>query len=125
MNRTRQQKLFFLPAAHTDFIFAVIAEEWGFLGAIAFIALFLLFLWRGVRSANLVIEDTFAFTLGLGMTLLIVLPALLNIGVVTGLLPTKGMVLPLLGYGGSSIMSSLCIIGLLLAVSRPFYRRHL
>lgn len=120
-----QQKLFFLPAAHTDFIFAVIAEEWGFIGAVAVLALFLLFLWRGVRSSHLVVEDTFAFTLGLGMTLLIVLPALLNIGVVTGLLPTKGMVLPLLGYGGSSIMSSLLVIGLLLAVSRAFYRRHL
>ena len=120
-----QQKLFFLPAAHTDFIFAVIAEEWGFLGAVAIIALFLLVLWRGVWSAHHVIDDTFAFTLGIGMTLLIVLPALLNIGVVTGLLPTKGMVLPLLGYGGSSMMSSLCIVGFILAVSRPFYRRHL
>ncbi len=113
-----QQKLFFLPAAHTDFLFAVIAEELGFIGCLVVLALFLGILWRGVKAAARVSENTYLFTLTIGLTLLIVLPALLNMGVVTGILPTKGMVLPLLGYGGSSLISSLAIVGLLLAAIR-------
>ncbi len=113
-----QQKLSFLPAAHTDFIFAVISEELGFLGGVAVIGLFLLFLWRGVRMASRLAEDTFAFSLAVGLTMLIVVPALLNVGVVIGLLPTKGMVLPFVGYGGSALVVSLASVGLLLAISR-------
>ncbi len=113
-----QQKLFFLPAAHTDFIFAVVAEELGLIGCFMLIALFVVVLWRGLRIALRASHDTFAFSLAMGMTLLVVLPATLNMGVVTGLLPTKGMVLPLFGYGGSSIMASLGAIGVLLAVTR-------
>jgi cell division protein FtsW len=113
-----QQKLFFLPAAHTDFIFAVIAEELGFVGCAAVIVLFLLFLLRGLRLAARHVDDTFAFALTVGLTLLIVLPALLNIGVVTGLLPTKGMVLPLVGYGSSSLISCLAAVGILLSLAR-------
>ncbi len=117
-----QQKLFFLPAAHTDFIFGVIAEELGFLGALALIAMFLLILWRGMQTAKKVSQDTFRFCLAVGLTLLIVAPALLNVGVVTGILPTKGMVLPLVGYGGSSLIVSLTTVGLLLSIARDFYR---
>lgn len=113
-----QQKLFFLPAAHTDFIFAVVAEELGLIGCVMLITLFVVVLWRGLRIALRVSDETFAFSIAMGMTLLIVLPATLNMGVVTGLLPTKGMVLPLFGYGGSSIMASLAAIGILLAVTR-------
>jgi cell division protein FtsW len=117
-----QQKLFFLPAAHTDFIFAVVAEELGFLGAALLISVFLVLLWRGLLLASQLVEDTFAFTLAVGLTLLIVAPALLNVGVVTGLLPTKGMVLPLVGYGGSSLVTCLASVGVLLALKRYQYR---
>jgi cell division protein FtsW len=115
-----QQKLFFLPAAHTDFIFAVIAEELGFVGCLGVIVAFLVFLWRGLLLASRLADDTFACGLAVGLTLLIVAPAFLNMGVVLGLLPTKGMVLPLVGYGGSSLISSLFGVGLLLALSRSF-----
>lgn len=117
-----QQKLFFLPAAHTDFIFAVIAEELGFLGCLGVIGAFLIFLWRGLVLASRLADDTFACGLAVGLTLLIVAPAFLNMGVVLGLLPTKGMVLPLVGYGGSSLISSLIGVGLLLALARSFHK---
>lgn len=117
-----QQKLFFLPAAHTDFIFAVIAEELGFVGCLAVIAAFLVFLWRGLVLAGKVADDTFECALAVGLTLLVVVPAFLNMGVVLGILPTKGMVLPLVGYGGSSLIASLVGVGLLLALARSFQR---
>jgi cell division protein FtsW len=113
-----QQKLFFLPAAHTDFIFAVVSEELGFIGGVVLLITFLVFLWRGLLIASRLAEETFAFSLAVGLTLLIVAPALLNIGVVIGLLPTKGMVLPLVGYGGSSLVTCLVAVGLLLALKR-------
>jgi cell division protein FtsW len=113
-----QQKLFFLPAAHTDFIFAVIAEELGFFGCFLVIAAFLLFLYRGLKLAGRMTEDTFSYSLAVGLTMLIVVPALLNMGVVLGLLPTKGLVLPLVGYGGSSLVACLASIGLLLALAK-------
>ena len=113
-----QQKLFFLPAAHTDFIFAVIAEELGFIGALLIIGSFFIILWRGLKIAASVADDTFLFALAVGLTTMIVLPALLNVGVVIGLLPTKGMVLPLIGYGGSSLIASLIAVGLLLGIQR-------
>lgn len=113
-----QQKLFFLPAAHTDFIFAVIAEELGFIGGVLVIAAFLVILWRGLALARSVGHDTFLFAAAVGLTLLIVVPALLNVGVVIGLLPTKGMVLPLVGYGGSSLMTCMAVVGLLLGIRR-------
>ena len=113
-----QQKLFFLPAAHTDFIFAVVGEELGLVGCMLLMSVFLCFLGRGIYLAGRVASNTFAFGLTLGLTLLVVLPAFLNAGVVTGLLPTKGMVLPLVGYGGSSIMASLAGIGIIISVAR-------
>lgn len=118
-----QQKLFFLPAAHTDFIFAVIGEELGFVGCIAVLFLFILFLWRGFVLAEKLADDSFAFALAVGLTLLIFLPAVLNVGVVTGLLPTKGLVLPLIGYGGSSLVSALAAVGLLLGLGRSHLKK--
>ncbi len=120
-----QQKLFFLPAAHTDFIFAVVSEELGFAGGIVLLSGFLLFLWRGLLVASRVADDTFTFSLAVGLTLLIVAPAMLNVGVVLGLLPTKGMVLPLVGYGGSSMVTSLGAVGLLLGLKRHVEAKHL
>lgn len=113
-----QQKLFFLPAAHTDFIFAVISEELGFVGGVAVLLGFLVVLWRGLLIAGRVADDTFSFALAVGLTLVIVVPALLNMGVVLGLLPTKGLVLPLVGYGSSSLITSLVAVGLLLGLQR-------
>jgi len=118
-----QQKLFFLPAAHTDFIFSVIGEELGFIGCLAIMCLFLVFLWRGLLIASRLADDTFSSSLALGLTLLVALPALLNIGVVTGMLPTKGLVLPLVGYGGTSLVACLAAIGLLMALSRSVHQR--
>jgi cell division protein FtsW len=113
-----QQKLFFLPAAHTDFIFAVISEELGFVGGLVVLLAFLVVMWRGLLLAKSVRNDTFLFALAVGLTMMIVAPALLNVGVVIGLLPTKGMVLPLVGYGGSSLMACMAVVGLLLGIKR-------
>jgi cell division protein FtsW len=113
-----QQKLFFLPAAHTDFIFAVISEELGFVGGLVTIFGFLVVMWRGLLIARSVRHDTFLFGLAVGLTMIIVAPALLNVGVVIGLLPTKGMVLPLVGYGGSSLIACMGVVGLLLGIRR-------
>jgi cell division protein FtsW len=113
-----QQKLFFLPAAHTDFIFAVISEELGFVGGVVVLLGFLVVMWRGLLLAKSVRNDTFLFALAVGLTMMIVAPALLNVGVVIGLLPTKGMVLPLVGYGGSSLMACMAVVGLLLGIKR-------
>jgi cell division protein FtsW len=113
-----QQKLFFLPAAHTDFIFAVISEELGFVGGVVVLLAFLVVMWRGLLLAKSVRNDTFLFALAVGLTMMIVAPALLNVGVVIGLLPTKGMVLPLVGYGGSSLMACMAVVGLLIGIKR-------
>jgi cell division protein FtsW len=117
-----KQKLFFLPAAHTDFIFALIGEELGFVGCVGVLCVFLLVLWRGLLLARRLSGDMFAFTLAVGLTVMVTLPALLNMGVVSGMLPTKGLVLPLIGFGGSSLVSSLASIGLLLGLARSRQR---
>lgn len=113
-----QQKLFFLPAAHTDFIFAVISEELGFVGGMCVISAFLLLMWRGLMIARKVRHDTFLYSLAVGLTMMVVAPALLNVGVVVGLLPTKGMVLPLVGYGGSSLIACMGVVGILLGIRK-------
>ena len=113
-----KQKLFYLPAAHTDFIFAVIAEELGLLGAVFVLIIFLTILWRGIRVCARLAEHPFYSTLALGCTLLLVLPALLNMGVVLGLLPTKGLVLPLVAYGGTGMVVYLSAMGMLIGLSR-------
>ena len=111
------QKLFYLPEPHTDFIFAIVGEELGFAGAVVVLGLFLLFLWRGVRIA-LRAPDAFGRHLALGITLLIVAQAAVNLGVVVGLLPTTGLPLPFLSYGGSSLVVNLFGVGILLSISR-------
>ncbi len=113
-----KQKLFYLPAAHTDFIYAVIAEELGFIGALAVLVLFLIIAYRGVQIAKRLSVEPFLSSLALGVTLIIVLPALLNMGVVIGLFPTKGLVLPLVAYGGTAMIVHLAAFGVLLRLSR-------
>ena len=113
-----KQKLFYLPAAHTDFIFAVIAEELGLIGAIFVLSLFFVIALRGFHHARRLSADPYLSSLCIGLTLLIVLPAFLNISVVTGLLPTKGLVLPLVGYGGTAMVISLVTIGILLRLTK-------
>ena len=110
-------KLFYLPYPHTDFIFAIIGEELGFLGSMVVILLFMLLIWRGVYIARRV-KDRFAGLLALGITTQIGLQALVNIGVVAGVLPTKGITLPFISYGGSSLLISMVSVGILLNISR-------
>lgn len=108
-----QQKLFYLPEAHTDFIFAMIGEEFGFLGATMMVALFGLLLWRILRIA-LACPEPFGIYLGLGVFLLLAIQITVNLGVVVGLLPTKGLPLPLISLGGSHLLVSLFAIGTML-----------
>jgi cell division protein FtsW len=112
-----RQKLFYLPEAHTDFIYAVLCEELGFLGAIAVLALFAWFGWRGLRIA-LQAPDEFGRYLALGITILVVGQALINLSVVLGLMPTKGIPLPFISYGGSSLLVMLLATGVLLNISQ-------
>lgn len=112
-----KQKLFFLPEAHTDFVLALIGEELGFTGTAFIILLFALFVVKGFQVANRA-RAPFGRYLGMGITLLIGLQALVNAGVVTGLLPTKGLTLPFVSYGGSSLVASLLAVGILLSISR-------
>ncbi|MGH9417894.1 MAG: putative lipid II flippase FtsW [Terriglobales bacterium] len=112
-----RQKLFFLPEAHTDFIFAVVGEELGLIGCALLVAAFLVFLWRGVRIARRA-PDEFGRLLAVGVTAMIVLQALINFSVVTSLVPNKGIPLPFISYGGSSLIFSLAAVGVLLNVSQ-------
>jgi cell division protein FtsW len=109
-------KLFYLPAAHTDFIAAVIAEEVGLVGMSLLVLLFAVLVWRGFRATALA-PDAFGCYLALGLTTLIGSQALVNLAVVLGLLPTKGLTLPFVSYGGSSLMTMLAAAGILLSVS--------
>ena len=112
-----RQKLFFLPEAHTDFIFSVICEEVGFLGAAIVIALFAVYGWRGLVSA-MKAPDDFGRLLGIGVTTMVVGQALINLSVVLGLMPTKGIPLPFISYGGSSLFGMLLATGVLLNISQ-------
>lgn len=112
-----KQKMLFLPFAHSDFIFAVVGEELGLVGALAVIAVFALFLWRGVRTA-LLAPDRFGMLLSFGIVASIVAQALFNISVVLSLVPTKGIPLPFISYGGSSLVPTLAAVGILLNVSQ-------
>jgi cell division protein FtsW len=112
-----RQKLFFLPEPHTDFIFSIVGEELGFIGAIALVGAFAFLVWRGFRVARYS-DDRFTFYTALGLTLMIGLQALINISVSLCLLPTKGIGLPLVSYGGSSLIASLMAIGILLNLSQ-------
>jgi cell division protein FtsW len=112
-----QQKLFFLPEAHTDFVLALVGEELGLAGTTTIMALFGLLVLKGFQIAGRA-REPFGRHLALGITLLIGFQALINAGVATGLLPTKGLTLPLVSYGGSSLLVSLLAIGILLNISR-------
>jgi cell division protein FtsW len=112
-----KQKLFYLPEPHTDFIFAVTAEELGLAGALVLVALFAVFLWRGVRT-SLRTADPFGRFLAVGITSMVVVQAFINISVVLGMMPTKGIPLPFVSYGGSSLFITLACVGVLLNVSK-------
>jgi cell division protein FtsW len=111
-----RQKLFFLPEAHTDFIFAIIGEELGLLGVAALILLYGVILWRGIR-ASMRASEPFGTYLGLGLTSLIAFQAVVNMCVAMGLLPTKGLTLPFISYGGSSLIVLMGAAGVLLSIS--------
>jgi cell division protein FtsW len=112
-----KQKLFYLPEPHTDFIFAVTAEELGLVGALFVVSLFAIFLWRGMR-ASWRTEDIFGRYLAVGITSMVVLQAFINISVVLGMMPTKGIPLPLVSYGGSSLFVTLACVGVLLNITK-------
>jgi len=109
------QKLFFLPEPHTDFIFAVIGEEFGLIGAVCLLALYLVWCWRGMRAA-INADNEFGFYLATGITAMITFQALVNLSVVLTLLPTKGVPLPFVSAGGSSLIVCLAATGLLHSV---------
>ncbi|MEZ4390057.1 MAG: putative lipid II flippase FtsW [Polyangiales bacterium] len=112
-----RQKLFYLPEAHTDFISAIIGEELGFVGVAALIAAYGVMVWRGVVIASRSRDDHGTY-LAFGMTTLLAIQALINLGVAMGQLPTKGLTLPFISYGGSSLIVDLVAVGVLLSVSR-------
>jgi cell division protein FtsW len=112
-----RQKLFYLPEAHTDFIFAVLCEELGFIGGMLVLALFVVYAWRGVRAA-LGASDAFGKLLASGITVMVVGQALINLTVVLGMMPTKGIPLPFVSYGGSSLLVMLLATGVLLNISQ-------
>jgi cell division protein FtsW len=115
-------KLFYLPDAHTDFVFAILSEEWGFIGVCLVMFLFALLIYRGLRI-SLRAVDTFGMYLGLGLTLLLGFQAVINLGVVSGSLPTKGLSLPFFSYGGSSLIISLLAVGILMNISTHLRQR--
>jgi cell division protein FtsW len=112
-----KQKLFYLPEAHTDFIFAVLCEELGFIGGAIVLSLFAIYGWRGIRSA-FKINDEFGRFAALGITVMILSQTMINLGVVLGMMPTKGIPLPFISYGGSSLLVMLLATGVLLNISR-------
>jgi cell division protein FtsW len=111
-----KQKLLYLPEAHTDFIYAVVSEELGLVGSLGVLVGFLVILWRGLR-ATVRIPDDFGRYLALGVTTLLVVQAFMNISVVLGMMPNKGIPLPMISSGGSSLVSTLASLGILLNVS--------
>ncbi|MFH0809229.1 MAG: putative lipid II flippase FtsW [Pseudomonadota bacterium] len=115
------QKLWYLPQSHTDFIFSILAEELGLVGVVCVVLLFLAFIVRGIMlSAR--IQEGFGSYLALGLTLIVGLQAVTNIGVVMGLLPTKGLTLPFISYGGTSLILNMAAVGILLNVSGQWRR---
>ncbi|HYE89707.1 MAG TPA: putative lipid II flippase FtsW [Terriglobales bacterium] len=112
-----KQKLFYLPEAHTDFIFSIVGEELGFVGAVTVVALFAVLVWRGLRI-GLRAQEPFGAYLALGITVLVATQTLVNLGVVTGLLPTKGLPLPFLSFGGSALLVTMAATGVLLNISQ-------
>jgi len=117
-----RQKLFFLPAPHTDFIFSIIGEELGLVGALGVVVLFFILAFRGIQI-GISIPDKFGSYLALGITLMISLQTVINMGVVLGLLPTKGLTLPFVSYGGTSLIANFIGLGILLHLSTHAERR--
>lgn len=115
------QKMHYLPEAHNDFIFAIIGEELGFFGTILFLLCYLAFLWRGI-IVSLRCTDMFGSLAGIGIIGLIGIQALINMGGVTGTIPMTGVTLPLISSGGSSLLVTMCSIGILLSISREHSR---
>jgi cell division protein FtsW len=111
-----KQKLLYLPEAHTDFIYAVVSEELGMVGSLGVLAVFLVILWRGLR-ATVLMQDDFGRYLALGVTTMLVIQAFMNMSVVLGMMPTKGIPLPMISSGGSSLVCTLASLGILLNVS--------
>jgi cell division protein FtsW len=112
-----KQKFLYLPENHTDFIFAIIGEELGFIGASLVIMLFILFIWRGLKIA-VTSQDPFASLLATGVTAWVGVQAFMNIGVVTGSLPVTGIPLPFISFGGTSLLFTMAAVGILLNISR-------
>ena len=117
-----RQKLFFLPEAHTDFIFSIIGEELGIFGVLFILSLFTLFIYQGRKIAKNS-KDRFGHLLATCITLLIGFEAILHIGVTIGFFPTKGIPLPFVSYGGSSLLISLVAVGILLNISKQLEER--
>ncbi len=113
-----RQKLDFLPEVHTDFIFSMVGEELGFIVAVVVVLAFAVLFVRGIKVARSV-DDKFAYYLAFGLSMMLAFQALVNIAVVTGMLPTKGLPLPFLSYGGSALLINMAAIGILLNLSRP------
>ncbi len=112
-----RQKLFYLPAAHTDFIFSIIGEELGLIGTLGVIILFIIFIRQGLKVIKNS-SDKFGYFLALGLVLMITFKAIINIGVSCGVFPTKGLPLPFISYGGSSFVFDMVSVGILLNISR-------
>jgi len=111
-----RQKLMYLPEAHNDFIYAVVGEELGLIGTVGLLLGFGVIFWRGLR-ATVRVPDDFGRYLALGVTVVIVVQGLINMSVVLGMMPTKGIPLPMISYGGSSLLSTLTLLGILMNVS--------
>jgi len=112
-----RQKLFFLPMSDNDFVFSIIGEEFGFIGTTSIVVMFALLTWQGIRVCKTT-SDPFGFFLSLGITISLGLQAAINIAVVTGSIPTKGLPLPFISTGGSSILLSMLAIGILLNIAK-------
>jgi cell division protein FtsW len=110
------QKLFYLPEPHTDFVFSVLGEELGLVGVLLVISLYVMIVWRGIVIA-MKAEDLFAVYLAVGLVSAVGLQVCVNIGVVMGLLPTKGLTLPFISYGGTSLVMNAAAIGILMNIS--------
>ena len=111
------QKYLYIPEPQNDFIFAIVAEELGFVGCVAIIALFGIFVWRGIVIA-MKAPDMFGSLLAVGVTTLVAVQAIINIAVVTASIPTTGMALPFFSYGGTALVILLASVGILLNISR-------
>ncbi|AQM60706.1 MULTISPECIES: stage V sporulation protein E [Clostridium] len=118
-----RQKMLYMPEPHNDFIFSIIGEELGLIGCLIIIALFVVFVWRGVRIAMRA-KDTYGSMLAIGITSIIAVQSIINIAVVTGSMPVTGVPLPFISYGGTSLVINLMAMGILLNISRQTERKE-